>query len=74
VIAGNHRLESFDFAVPVPGPAFVGTDIRAEAAYPGRKIEDLDLAGPQPGPQEKNRRADARKSPPLCRALARIRR
>jgi hypothetical protein len=43
VIAGNHRLETFDFALPVPGPAFVGTDIRAEATYPGRKIEDLDL-------------------------------
>ena len=44
VIAGNHRLETFDFALPVPGPAFVGTDLRAEATYPGRKIEDLDLA------------------------------
>jgi hypothetical protein len=44
VIAGQHRLETFDFALPVPGPAFVGTSIRAEEAYPGRKIEDLELA------------------------------
>jgi hypothetical protein len=44
VIAGNHHLETFDFALPVPGPAFVGTAISAEATYPDRKIEDLDLA------------------------------
>jgi hypothetical protein len=44
VIAGNHRIETFDFALPIPGPAFVGTNIRAEVVYPGRKIEDLELA------------------------------
>ena len=44
VIAGDRRLESFDFALPVPGAAFVGTNIRAEETYPGRKIEDLDAA------------------------------
>jgi hypothetical protein len=44
VIAGNHRLETFDFALPVPGPAFVGTNIRAEENYPVSKTEDLDLA------------------------------
>jgi len=43
LIAGDHRVETFDFALPVPGPAFVGTNIRAEEAYPGRKIEDLEL-------------------------------
>jgi hypothetical protein len=43
LIAGNGRLETFDFALPVPGPAFVGTGIRADSIYPGQKIEDLDL-------------------------------
>jgi hypothetical protein len=44
VIAGNHRIETFDFALPVPGAAFVGTNIRSEEAFPGRKVKDLDLA------------------------------
>ena len=43
VIAGHHRVETFDFALPVPGPAFVGTNVRAEAIYPGKKIENLEL-------------------------------
>ncbi len=43
VIAGKQRVETFDFALPVPGPKFVGTDIAADTVYPGEKIEDLDL-------------------------------
>ena len=43
VLAGKNRLETFDFALPVPGPTFVGTDIDANRVYPGRKIEDVDL-------------------------------
>ena len=43
VIAGRKRLETFDFALPVPGPKVVGTDIGADTLYPGKKIEDLDL-------------------------------
>ena len=43
VIVGHNRIETFDFALPVPGPAFVGTNIRADNIYPGKKIEDLDL-------------------------------
>ena len=43
VLAGKNRLETFDFALSVPGPAFVGTDIDANRIYPGRKIEDIDL-------------------------------
>jgi hypothetical protein len=43
LIAGNDRLETFDFALPVPGAAFVGTSVRADSVYPGQKIEDLDL-------------------------------
>jgi hypothetical protein len=43
VIAGNNRVETFDFALPVPGPAFVGTNIRADTVYPDKKIEDLEL-------------------------------
>jgi hypothetical protein len=43
VIAGKNRLETFDFALPVPGPPFVGTNVRAEDLYPDRKIEDLEL-------------------------------
>jgi hypothetical protein len=43
VIAGNNRVETFDFALPVPGPALVGTNIRADNIYPGEKIEDLEL-------------------------------
>ena len=40
LIAGNGRLETFDFALPVPGPAFVGTGVRADGV---QKIENLDL-------------------------------
>jgi LssY C-terminus len=43
VLAGKGRVETFDFALPVPGPAFVGTNIRADSIYPGKKIEDLEL-------------------------------
>jgi hypothetical protein len=43
VITGKNRLETFDFALPVPGPPFVGTNIRADNVYPGKKIEDLEL-------------------------------
>jgi hypothetical protein len=43
VIAGKNRLETFDFALPVPGPPFVGTSVKAEKLYPGKTIEDLDL-------------------------------
>jgi LssY C-terminus len=43
VIAGQKRAETFDFALPVPGPKFVGTDISADTLYPGKKIQDLDL-------------------------------
>jgi LssY C-terminus len=43
VIVGKNRLEAFDFVLPVPGPPFVGTNIRADDIYPGKKIEDLEL-------------------------------
>jgi len=43
LIAGNNRLETFDFALPVPGAAFVGTGVSADSIYPDHKIEDLDL-------------------------------
>ncbi len=43
VISGKNRLETFDFALPVPGPSFVGTGISADKFFPGRKIEDLEL-------------------------------
>ena len=43
VIVGKNRLETFDFVLPVPGPPFVGTNIRADDIYPGKKIEDLEL-------------------------------
>jgi hypothetical protein len=43
LIAGDDRLESFDFALPVPGPAFIGTGISVHSVYPNRKIEDLNL-------------------------------
>jgi hypothetical protein len=42
VIAGHDRQKTFDFALPVPGPAFVGTGVRADSIY-GEKIKDLDL-------------------------------
>ena len=44
VIAGKNSLETFDFALPVPGPAFVGTNVRADNVYPGKKIDDLELS------------------------------
>src|SRR3974390_3027655 len=44
VIVGKNRVESFDFALSIPGPAFVGTNLRGEDLYPGRKIEELDLS------------------------------
>jgi LssY C-terminus len=43
LIARNDRLETFDFVLPVPGPAFVGAGVRADTIYPGQKMEDLDL-------------------------------
>jgi hypothetical protein len=43
VIAGKGVVEVFDFALSVPGPAFVGTNIRANSIYPDKKIEELDL-------------------------------
>jgi LssY C-terminus len=43
LIVGNDRQETFDFALPVPGAAFVGTGVRADSIYPGRKIVDLSL-------------------------------
>ena len=43
LIAGNNRLETFDFALPVPGAAFVGTGVRSDIVYPDQKIENLDL-------------------------------
>jgi len=43
VIAGTNRYEAFDFVLPIPGPSFVGTNIRAKTIYPGKSIEDLQL-------------------------------
>ena len=43
LVAGNHRLETFDFSLPVPGAAFIGRSVRADSIYPGQKIEDLNL-------------------------------
>jgi LssY-like putative type I secretion system component LssY len=43
LITGDDRLEVFDFALPVPGAAFVGTSVCADSIYPGQKVEDLDL-------------------------------
>jgi len=43
VVAGNNRIEAFDFALLVPGPAFVGSDIRVDKIYPGKSIENLQL-------------------------------
>jgi LssY C-terminus len=43
VIAGHNRLENFDFALPVPGPPFVGSGISTDKLYPGKNIEDLEL-------------------------------
>jgi hypothetical protein len=47
-IAGPHRMEYFDFALPVPGPAFLGAGATAEKLYPDRKLEDLDLDALRP--------------------------
>ncbi len=41
LIAGNNRTETFDFALPVPGPPFVGTNLRAEQIYPDKNIVSL---------------------------------
>jgi len=43
VIAGKNRYEAFDFALPVPGPSFVGTNVNAEVLYPDKTIENLQL-------------------------------
>ena len=43
VVAGNNRIEAFDFALLVPGAAFVGTDIRIDKIYPGKSIGNLQL-------------------------------
>ena len=43
VIAGKDRIETFDFALPVPGPPFVGSNIRSADLYPNKTIEQLEL-------------------------------
>jgi LssY-like putative type I secretion system component LssY len=43
VIAGKNRRDTFDFALPIPGPAFVGSSARPDTLYPDKKIEDLEL-------------------------------
>jgi hypothetical protein len=43
VLAGRNRIETFDFTLLVPGPAFVGTNIRADEIYSGKPIENLEL-------------------------------
>jgi LssY C-terminus len=43
VLARPNGVVTFDFALPVPGPKFVGTNIRAEHIYPDKQIQDLDL-------------------------------
>ena len=43
LVAGHERLETFDFALPVPGASFVGTGVRADSVYPSEDIKDLDL-------------------------------
>jgi LssY C-terminus len=43
VVAGKNRSDTFDFALPIPGPAFVGTNVRAENLYPGQGIENIEL-------------------------------
>ena len=45
VIAGKSRSETFDFALSIPGPPFVGTNIRLVDIYPGKNVEDLQLDG-----------------------------
>jgi LssY C-terminus len=45
VIAGKNRHEAFDFALPIPGPSFVGTKINGDTIYSGKNIEDLQLDG-----------------------------
>jgi len=41
VIARTNRVEAFDFVLRVPGPSFIGTDVRSGNIY--TKIEDLEL-------------------------------
>ena len=43
VIVGKNRYEAFDFALPIPGPSFVGTNVKLNALYPGKNIENLQL-------------------------------
>jgi len=42
-VVGKGHVDAFDFALPVPGAAFLGTSVRADKIYPGQTIEDLDL-------------------------------
>ncbi len=43
VIAGKNRLETFDFALPVPGRAFVGTNIVLTISIQARKSKISNL-------------------------------
>lgn len=43
LISGKNRRESFDFNLPVPGPAFVGQNVALQDLYPNQPIKDLDL-------------------------------
>jgi hypothetical protein len=42
-LVGKNHVEALNFALPVPGAAFVGTSVRADTLYPNQTIEDIDL-------------------------------
>jgi LssY C-terminus len=44
LVAAKDRLQRFDLALPIPGPAYVGANVRSADLYPDQKIENLDIA------------------------------
>ena len=43
VIGGKDGIERFEFALLVPGPAFVGENVSVSKLYQGQEIKSLDL-------------------------------
>ena len=44
LLVGRRYVERFSFALTVPGPAFMGEDVKLAALYPPERVKSLDLA------------------------------
>jgi len=44
LLEGRERSETFTFALPLPGPVFLGVSVKLVSLYPGDKVKAVDLA------------------------------